>query len=397
MSSQINSQTIILLKIGELTLKGENRENFELILRRNLKTMLRTRAPRSTLENRPGRIYIHCASEETAISAEEVLSRLMGIAGWARTQKTEKTIDDVLAACVNEGGRLAEGGTKTYKVEARRADKSFPLNSYEICCAAGDTISREIPLLKVDVKNPEGIISVEIREKAYIYSMGKKGRRGLPVGSAGRGLLLLSGGIDSPVAGCLMAGRGMGLDAVYFHTPPYTSGEALEKTIRLAEITGSYCMGMHLYIVNFTKVQKRIAEKAPEEWNTILLRMAMIDVASLIVQKTKAKCIVTGESLSQVASQTIENINCTESRSRFPILRPLIGMDKEAIITLAKDFGSYETSILPYADCCALFTPIHPVLRGKVKEATALYDALELNDLLFNAARTAEVKKCGYY
>ena len=198
-----------------------------------------------------------------------------------------------------------------------------------------------------------------------------------------------------------MAGRGMGLDAVYFHTPPYTSEEALEKTIRLAEITGSYSMGMRLHVVNFTGVQKTIKEKSPPEWNTVLLRMAMMEAASLIALRTKAKCLITGESLSQVASQTIENLRCTESRSRFPVLRPLIGMDKEAIIALAKDFGSYETSILPYADCCVLFSPLHPVLRGTVKEAAALYDALELTtgtqDLLYDAVKTAEIKKCGYY
>jgi thiamine biosynthesis protein ThiI len=258
-------------------------------------------------------------------------------------------------------------------------------------------ISSIIPRLTEKIKNPEAIISVEIREKAYVYGMGKKGRRGLPAGSAGRGLLLLSGGIDSPVAGCLMAGRGMGLDAVYFHTPPYTSQEALDKTVRLAEITGSYCMGIHLFVVNFTEIQKRIAEKSKPEWNTVLLRMAMFDAASLIARKTKAKCLVTGESLSQVASQTIENISCTESRSAFPVLRPLIGMDKESIITLAKNFGSYETSILPHADCCVLFSPLHPILRGTVDEAASLYNALELRDLLYDAAKTADVKKCGYY
>jgi len=359
--------------------------------------MLRARAPHSTLESRSGRIYIHCTSEEAADAVEEVLCRLTGIAGWARAQKTEKTVDKVLDACVKEGKRIAENKIKTFKVEARRTDKSFPLNSYEICCAAGDAIIAAVPDLHVDVKNPQSIISVEIREKAYIYGTGKKGLRGLPAGSAGRGLLLLSGGIDSPVAGCLMAGRGMGLDAVYFHTPPYTSQEALEKTIRLAEITGSFCMGIHLYIVNFTEVQKTIADKSRPEWNTILLRMAMMETASFIAHKAKTKCLVTGESLSQVASQTIENISCTESRTALPVLRPLIGMDKEAIITLAKEFGTYETSILPYADCCVLFSPTHPVLRGKVQEAAALYDTLELHDLLFSAARTAEIKRCGYY
>jgi thiamine biosynthesis protein ThiI len=404
---------IILVKLGELTLKGGNREGFELILRRNLRAMLRSKESGFKLECRSGRIYIHCVSADSADSAEEALSRLMGITGWARTRKTEKTVVEVLAACVEEGKKLLHSGAKTFKVEARRADKSFPLNSYEICCAAGDAVCREAPELGVDVKHPEGIISVEIREKAYVYGVEKKGRRGLPSGSAGRGLLLLSGGIDSPVAGCLMAGRGMGLDAVYFHTPPYTSAEAMNKAIRLAEITGSFCMGIHLYIVNFTEVQKRIAEKGRVggsggsagssgcgEWNTVLLRMAMMEAASLIALRTKAKCLVTGESLSQVASQTIENLTCTESRSRFPVLRPLIGMDKQAITVLAKDFGTYETSILPHADCCVLFSPQHPVLRGRAAEAAALYDALELTtegDLLYRAVTTAEVKKCGYY
>ena len=387
----------ILVKLGELTLKGGNRESFELILRRNLKTMLRSRAPHSTLESRSGRMYIHCTNQEAAEQTEDALSRLAGITGWARAQKTEKTIDDILAASAAEGKKIAGNGIKTFKVQARRTDKSFPLNSYEICCAAGDAIKAISPELQVDVKNPQSIISVEIREKAYIYGSEKKGLRGLPAGSAGRGLLLLSGGIDSPVAGCLMAGRGMGLDAVYFHTPPYTSQEALEKTIHLAEITGPYCMGMHLYIVNFSEVQKTIAGKSRPEWNTILLRMAMIETASLIARKTKAKCLVTGESLSQVASQTIENISCTESRTILPVLRPLIGMDKESIITLAIKYGTYNTSILPYADCCVLFSPAHPVLRGKIHEAETLYGSLELNDLLFNAAKTAEIKRCGYY
>ncbi|MDR0447640.1 MAG: tRNA 4-thiouridine(8) synthase ThiI [Treponema sp.] len=395
---------IILVKPGELTLKGGNREAFERILHRNLKAMLHARSPGTTrIESLPGRIYIHCDSKEGAEQAENVLSHLMGISGWARTQKTEKTVEDVLAACLAAGKNLHESGVASYKIEARRADKSFPLNSYKICCAAGNLIGSKVPGLRVDVKNPEEVISVEIREKAYIYGTKKKGRRGLPSGSAGRGLLLLSGGIDSPVAGCLMASRGMGLDAVYFHTPPYTSREVQDKTIRLAEITGSFCMGLRLFIVNFTEIQKRITEQAKAEWTTVLLRMAMMEAATLIAGKTRAKCLITGESLSQVASQTIENISCTESRAGFPVLRPLIGMDKEAITVLAKDFGSYETSILPHADCCHLFSPLHPVLRGTVKEANLLYEALELRgentktDLLFQALRTAEVKKCGYY
>jgi thiamine biosynthesis protein ThiI len=390
------AQIIYLVKPGELTLKGGNRAGFERILLRNLAAMLRAGAPGSRIESRQGRIYVY-GEEENAPAIEGILSRLMGISGWALTRRCEKTPEAVLAACVEAARQLRDGGAGSFKIEARRTDKRFPLSSGEICAAAGDAVRAALPELRVDVHRPQGIISVEIRERAYVYGGGNRGRRGLPAGSAGRGLLLLSGGIDSPVAGCLMAGRGMGLDAAYFHTPPYTSPEALDKTIRLAEIIGSYAMGIRLYAVNFTGVQKRIAERSPAEWSTVLLRMAMMDAASAIARRTGAKCLITGESLSQVASQTIENIRCTESRAALPVLRPLIGLDKEAITLLAKDFGAYETSILPHPDCCVLFSPVHPVLRGNPEEAAALYDALEPGGLIGEAIRDAEIRKCGYY
>ncbi|MDR0600384.1 MAG: tRNA 4-thiouridine(8) synthase ThiI [Treponema sp.] len=402
------TEIVYLIKLGELTLKGGNREGFERVLRRNLTAMLRAKAPGAGVTNQPGRFYIHRA-EAAGPAVEEVLSRLVGITGWARARRGEKTPEAVLAACVEEGRRLRETGARSFKVEARRADKSFPLGSQEICRAAGDAVLAQVPGLEVNVREPAGIIAVEIREKAYVYTLEKKGRRGLPAGSAGRGLLLLSGGIDSPVAGCLMAGRGMGLDAAYFHTPPYTSPEALDKTVKLAEIIGSYSMGVRLHAVNFTAVQGRIRERAPAEWATVLLRMAMMDAASAIARRLRAKCLITGESLSQVASQTIENLTCGESRARLPVLRPLVGLDKEAITTLAKDFGTYETSILPHPDCCVLFSPPHPVLRGNPEEAGALYEALELGPpfpdggntgpggLLQEALRGMETRKCGYY
>lgn len=415
-------EILFLIKPGELTLKGGNREGFENILRRNLETMLRSRLPFAKVRVNSGRFYIHCkAGEDTAGGAcaspakkggvekspetaektekiiEEILSRLAGISGWAKARISGKTKEAVLAACVEEGKRLAASGAATFKITARRADKSFPLTSYEICRDAGDAVCAALPRLVVDVHSPEGTINVEIREKAYVYSLGKKGLRGLPVGSAGRGLLLLSGGIDSPVAGITMAIRGMGIDALYFHTPPWTSQEALEKTRRLAETAGSFTMGIRLVTVNFTEVQKHIKERGPLPWTTVLLRMAMMEAASLIARKLRAKCLITGESLSQVASQTVENLTCTESRAGLPVLRPLIGMDKESIIILARQFGTYETSILPYADCCALFTPPHPVLRGDVREANEIYEKLELDGLIGEAVRGAETVKCGYY
>ncbi|MDR2767548.1 MAG: tRNA 4-thiouridine(8) synthase ThiI [Treponema sp.] len=403
-----------LIKLGELTLKGGNRAGFEKLLRRNLVTMLRARVPGARLRTGNGRFYLTLEqtpetrgeapaggeTDETdslEAAVEAALSRLMGISGWAKTRVCEKTVDAVIASCVEEARALLSRGAGTFKAEARRTDKSFPLTSYEICCAAGDAITGAFPELSVKMKKPQATINIEIREKAYVYSVDKKGRGGLPVGSAGRGLLLLSGGIDSPVAGCLMAGRGMGVDGVYFHTPPYTSPQALDKTTRLAELVGAYAMGMRLWVVNFTEVQKRIGERGPPAWSTVLLRMAMMEAASSLARACRAKCLITGESLSQVASQTIENLSCAQSRALLPVLRPLIGMDKERITAMAKSFGTYETSILPYADCCVLFSPEHPVLRGGVKEAGTLYESLCLPPLIAEAVQSAGVRKCGYY
>jgi thiamine biosynthesis protein ThiI len=244
-----------------------------------------------------------------------------------------------------------------------------------------------VPGMRVDVHKPEAVIHIEIREKAYIYGMDRKGLGGLPVGTAGRGLLLLSGGIDSPVAGFLMASRGMGIDAVHFHAYPYTSEEAKQKVRRLANILGAYTMGVRLYMVGFTKVQARIKEAAPLPWSTVLLRMAMMECAERIARKIKCKCLITGESLSQVASQTIENLSCTDSIVSLPVLRPLIGTDKAAIIIKAKQIGTYQTSIEPYEDCCVLFSPSHPVLYGDPAEAARLYESLNLEPLIEEALR----------
>jgi thiamine biosynthesis protein ThiI len=342
-----------------------------------------------------GRFYVFCPPENSA-AVEDALDRLMGISGWAKTRVCEKTPATVLEVLREEGKRFREEGLGTFKIEARRTDKSFPLDSYGIRRAGGDAILEAVPELKVDVKNPQGIIYVEIREKAYIYGNSRRGLQGLPVGTAGRGLLLLSGGIDSPVAGFMMASRGMGIDAVYFHAWPYTSEEARQKVIRLAEIVGRYTMGIRLFIVGFTPVQKRIKERAPLPWTTVLLRMAMMECAEIIARKLKDKCLITGESLSQVASQTVENLNCTQSRIHMPVLRPLIGMDKDAIIRKAEAIGTYETSILPYEDCCVLFSPPHPIIRGDPGEASRLYEALELGPLINEAIAEAVMEKCGF-
>ena len=371
-----------LVKPGEFTLKGGNRKSFENILLRNLAAMLK--GSQAQVVSRNGRFFVRCP-EGMEEKVEDSLDRLMGISGWAKTRITEKKQEDVIAACVEEAKKLYENGIKTFKIEARRTDKSFPLDSYQIRCLAGDAVQKELPGLEVDVHKPGGTIVVEIRDKAYIYGNAREGRRGLPVGTAGRGLLLLSGGIDSPVAGYMMASRGMTLDAVYFHAHPFTSEEAKEKSVKLAEILGRYTRGIKLFVINFTPIQMRIRERAPEEWRTVLLRMAMMECAERLALSRKDKCLISGESLSQVASQTIENISCTQSRVKLPILRPLIGMNKEDIIARAESIGTYTTSILPYEDCCVLFSPPHPILRGDPVEAGTLYEELELESLIEEA------------
>ena len=377
--------TTYLVKLGELTLKGGNRRAFEIVLRKNLGAFLKGSSAQIVMKN--GRFYV-CCPQEAEARTEDALSRLMGIAGWAKTRSVEKTPEAVCAACVEEAKLLFERGVKTFKVEARRTDKSFPLDSYKIRCMAGDAVLSEVPGLSVDVRKPSGVIEVEIREKAYVFANAREGRRGLPVGTAGRGLLLLSGGIDSPVAGYMMLSRGMALDAVYFHAYPYTSDKAKEKAERLSEILGRYTLGIRLFTINFTPMQARIKERSPESWRTILLRMAMMDCAERLAISRGDKCLISGESLSQVASQTIENIACTQSRVRLPVLRPLIGMNKEGIIAMAEDIGTYETSILPYQDCCVLFNPPHPVLRGSPAEAGKLYGELEVEPLIEEALKS---------
>ena len=383
---------IWLLKPAELALKGDNRKIFEAVLKRNLQTMLSGTDVQIVLKN--GRFYVH-GREENSKKIENALSRLIGISGWAQTSGVEKNIDSVLAACISEGEKIIAQGIDTFKIEARRTDKSFPLGSYELRCKAGDAVKEAVAGLRVNVQKPGATIRIEIREKAYVYSDLRGGLGGLPVGTAGRGLLLLSGGIDSPVAGFLMATRGMGIDAVHFHAYPYTSKEAKEKVVRLAGILGSYSMGIRLYTVGFTKVQMRIKEKAPEAWATVLLRMAMMDCAQKIALTAKSKCLVTGESLSQVASQTVENLSCTQSVVTLPVLRPLIGSDKETIIRKAEAIGTYKISIEPYEDCCVLFTPPRPVLRGNVAEAQTIYRSLELEPLIEEALKECENMKCG--
>lgn len=376
-----------LAKLGELTLKGSNLQEFENLLTKNTKKCLAGKNVKIQL--RAGRLYIEC-EEEDCQTVEFTLNHLLGITGWAKTVTCEKSIEAINEAVFEIAKIQAEKGAKTFKIDTRRSDKKFPLNSYQICCESAGKVES---IMKVDVHKPDVVIYVEVREKVFVYVDSNVGCRGLPVGSSGKGLLLLSGGLDSPVAGYRMLRRGMKIECCYFHSYPYTSEEAKQKVVTLAQKLAYYGITTYLNIIPFTDVQMKIKEKAPDAWSTLILRVCMMKVANILAKRCNAKCIITGESVGQVASQTIENMTVTEHFSEFPLLRPLCGMDKEEIIKDAYFIDTYETSILPYEDCCVLFSPRHPVLRGTVEQAEEIYKSLEVDDLINEAYNNREIVK----
>lgn len=383
---------VYLVKIGELTLKSGNLKDFEQRLVQNAQLYLEGKGAHVRL--RAGRMYVD-GPIDSAPAIEYTLNHLMGITGWARATITEADIKSIQAAVVAEAIKARDAGFRTFKVEARRADKSFPLNSYEIARLSGEAVY-DLGLLKVDVHRPEAVITVEVRERCFVYGPETTGNRGLPCGTGGKGLLLLSGGIDSPVAGYRMMRRGMKIDCLYFHSHPYTSPEAQKKVEDLASTIARYGVGTHLNIIPFTAVQQHIRDNSRPDHATLMLRMGMMEIANRMCDQIGAKAIITGESLGQVASQTVENLTVTNSRARYTVLRPLVGMDKEEIVTTAKAIGTYDISILPYEDCCVLFSPRHPVLRADLADATAMYEAMGIGPLLDEAFAAREHKRFGW-
>ncbi len=374
-------------KIGELSLKGSNKQEFENLLVKNTRKYLEDK--KVSVKLIAGRLYIECDDEDSQ-AVEFALSHLLGITGWAQAKTCANDIEEIKKLVYELAEIEAKKGAKTFKIDARRAYKQFPMNSYEINCEAAGPVEA---LMKVDVHHPDVTIYIELREKTYVYTDANVGCRGLPVGSSGKGLLLLSGGLDSPVAGYRMLRRGMKIECCYFHSYPYTSEEAKQKVVTLAQKLAYYGIQTYLNVIPFTDVQMKIKEKAPEAWSTLMLRVCMMKVANLMARRCKAKCIITGESVGQVASQTIENMTVTEHFAEFPMMRPLCGMDKEEIIRTSEFIDTYETSILPYEDCCVLFSPKHPVLRGTVEEAEEIYKALEVDDLIVKAYKEREIYK----
>src|SRR6056297_286122 len=383
---------IYLIKFGEISLKKENRIFYEKKLKSNLRRNIEARDAQIKYTN--GRFYVE-TPEENAPQIEKTLSRTFGIVGFSRTRRVQKDIEiikrsakKVVETLQAENPGLA--GTTSFKIEARRTDKSFKLSSYEIACEIGDYLMSQFEGLSVDLHSPDIKIYVEIREEAFIYGNPSRGPGGLPVGTAGRGLLMLSGGIDSPVAGHMMAKRGLKLDCVYFHTYPYTSEEALNKVKELTKILSPYIGGTNFFVVPFTEAQLRINERALPQEVTLLMRAGMVKIAEILANRNRAACLVTGESLSQVASQTLESITFTGSASQMPVFRPLMGLDKEEIIQRARAVGTFETSILPYDDCCTIFTAEHPLLKPGMERMWKSWNRLEIEQLLIQAADQTE-------
>jgi thiamine biosynthesis protein ThiI len=389
-------EIVYLIKYGELALKGGNRRLFERRVCEDIREKLS--GIELKLQRERGRLYLYppeeAGGEQPAGGAparkiEAGLARTFGIVSFARSYVVDQDIGEIEKAACTLAEELRGSRGNRFKVEARRSDKSFPYGSYDIACILGDRLRGSFPALVVDLHHPDWIVQVEVRRRVYVYGPQLRAPGGLPLGSSGKGLLLLSGGIDSPVAGYLMGKRGLRIDGIYFHTPPYTSEQAREKVQRLAGILSGYATGMRLFVAPFTDVQLRINEGAARKERTLLVRAAMMHIAEQLARRSGASCLITGESLGQVASQTVESLHFTGSRTSLPVFRPLIGLDKEEIIRLSRQIGTYETSILPYADCCTLFAPEHPLVRPRLARMARSFESLEIAGLLEKAAREA--------
>lgn len=381
---------IILIKNGELTLKGLNRANFEDALIKNIKRRLRNLGE-VNIRKAQSAIYIEPKTED--FDFEEALERvklIFGIAAFSRACVCEKDMEDILSKSVEYLKSTMEN-IRTFKVEAKRSDKRFPLTSPEICRELGGALLSAFPHLKVDVHNPDRTVFVEIRDfNAYVRAEQIQGAGGLPVGTAGTASILISGGIDSPVAAWTMAKRGLRLNAIHFASPPYTSKRAELKVRTLLSKVARYSGSINLCIVPFTEIQDKIAECCPEDFFTLIMRRMMMRIAEKIARDNGSLALITGESLGQVASQTLQALVTTDNVANMPVLRPLIGMDKEEIIRISRNIDTFETSILPYEDCCTVFTPKHPKTRPTIELCEAAEKDLPIDQLIEKAIAEAE-------
>lgn len=391
-----------LIKYGEIGVKGKNRHIFEDTLVSQIGNALKPVDGEFTVRKENGRVYVETDSEYDYQEVIDALSCVFGIVGICPVVLIEDEGFEKLAQAVIEyfGEEFGEAGQDlTFKVVTRRARKNYPMDSMEVSAALGERLLEAYPGLKVDVHHPQVTVHVEIRNKINLYSKTIPGPGGMPVGTAGRAMLLLSGGIDSPVAGYLIAKRGVRIDAVYFHAPPYTSDRAMQKVVDLARIVARYAGTIQLHIINFTDIQLYIYDKCPHDQLTIIMRRYMMKLAEHFARQDGDLGLITGESIGQVASQTMQSLTVTNEVCTMPVYRPLIGFDKQEIVDISEKIGTYETSILPFEDCCTIFVAKHPVtkpnLKSILKSETHLSDKIEeyMKEAI-DTAQTIRVEAC---
>lgn len=382
-----------LLKYGEIGIKGKNRYLFEDALVRQIRFALKDVDGQFDVHKSQARIYVDCEGDYDYEDTVEHLKRVFGIVGICpvvrmEDQGFEKLKEDVVSY-VDE---MYPDKNLTFKVEARRARKTYPKTSMEINCDLGEVILEAFPETKVDVHHPDVMLNVEIRNEIYVYSQIIPGAGGMPVGTNGKAMLLLSGGIDSPVAGYMISKRGVGIEATYFHAPPYTSERAKQKVVDLARIVSRYSGSVKLHVVNFTDIQLYIYDQCPHDELTIIMRRYMMRIAEHFAKEDGCLGLITGESIGQVASQTMQSLMATNDVCTLPVYRPLIGFDKQEIVDISEKIGTYETSILPYEDCCTIFVAKHPVTKPNVEVIRKSEENLseKIDELFAEAVNTVE-------
>jgi thiamine biosynthesis protein ThiI len=383
-----------LIKYAEIGTKGKNRYLFEDALVKRARQVLKEIEGDFLVRKEQGRIFVECNKEYDFDEAVGCLQRVFGIVGICPVVKLEdQGFEELSKEILSYMSEMYPDKNKTFKVHARRARKNYPKNSMELNCDIGEVILKAFPEMKVDVHKPDILLNVEIREKIYLYSEIIPGPGGMPMGTNGKSMLLLSGGIDSPVAGYMIAKRGVVLDAVYFHAPPYTSERAKQKVVDLAKKVARYSGPVHLHIVNFTEIQLYIYEKCPHDELTIIMRRYMMKIAEHFARENGGLGLVTGESIGQVASQTVKGLAATNEVCTMPVFRPLIAFDKQDIVDVAHKIDTYETSILPYEDCCTIFVAKHPVTKPNINIIKRSEQNLEegIEEMIETAINTTEV------
>lgn len=383
-----------LIKYAEIGTKGKNRYVFEDILCKNIRSAMKRIDGRFLVRKEYGRIFVDCTEEYDFDEAVEALQHVFGIVGICPVLVVpNQPWEDLSKELVQFIDESYEDKTFTFKVNCRRINKEYPMRSMDVNIEGGAVLLDAFPELKVDVHKPEVMVNIELRDNIYIYSVKIPGPGGLPVGTNGKAMLLLSGGIDSPVAGYMVSKRGVNLEAVYFDAPPHTSPQAKQKVVDLAKLVAKYSGVVKLHIVHFTDIQEAIYYTCPEDEITIIMRRYMMRIAQILAEKNDCQALITGESIGQVASQTIYSLQVTNAVCTYPVFRPCIGMDKQEIVDISEKINTYETSILPYEDCCTTFVAKHPVTKPKLADIEASEKLLadKIDDLMKQAIENEEV------